>query len=120
MPRAKEYQHLPLQLIGFDEVKSDLIFVEPLVNACGIEIDEKIAGLMLSAIISDTLLLKSPTTTDEDRKAVEELAKISGLDPEVYGLDMLKAGTDLSSFTIDEILHLDAKQIDFKEVTECS
>ena len=82
----------------------------------GIEIDEKIAGLMLSAIISDTLLLKSPTTTDEDRKAVEELAKISGLDPEVYGLDMLKAGTDLSSFTIDEILHLDAKQIDFKEV----
>lgn len=82
----------------------------------GIEIDEKIAGLMLSAIISDTLLLKSPTTTDEDRKAVEELAKISGLDPEVYGLEMLKAGTDLSSFTIDEILHLDAKQIDFKEV----
>ena len=82
----------------------------------GIEIDEKIAGLMLSAIISDTLLLKSPTTTDEDRKAVEELAKISGLDPEVYGLEMLKAGTDLSSFTIDEILHLDAKQIDFKAV----
>lgn len=82
----------------------------------GIEIDEKIAGLMLSAIISDTLLLKSPTTTDEDRKAVEELAKISGLDSEVYGLEMLKAGTDLSSFTIDEILHLDAKQIDFKAV----
>lgn len=41
VPRAKEYQHMPLQLIGFDEVKSDLIFVEPLVNACGIEIDEK-------------------------------------------------------------------------------
>ena len=82
----------------------------------GIEIDEKIAGLMLSAIISDTLLLKSPTTTDEDRNAVAELEKISGLDKDVYGLDMLKAGTDLSSFTIDEILHLDAKQIDFKEV----
>lgn len=81
-----------------------------------IEIDEKIAGLMLSAIISDTLLLKSPTTTDDDRKAVEELAKLSGLNPETYGLEMLKAGTDLSSFTIDEILHLDAKQIDFKEV----
>jgi manganese-dependent inorganic pyrophosphatase len=79
-------------------------------------IDEKIAGLMLSAIISDTLLLKSPTTTDDDRKAVAELAKISGLDPEVYGLEMLKAGTDLSSFTIDEILNLDAKQINFKEV----
>ena len=82
----------------------------------GIEVDKKIAGLMLSAIISDTLLLKSPTTTEEDKKAVMELAKISGLDPEVYGLDMLKAGTDLSSFTIDEILKIDAKKINFKEV----
>ena len=81
-----------------------------------VEVDKKIAGLMLSAIISDTLLLKSPTTTEEDKKAFEELSKISGLDPQVYGLEMLKAGTDLSSFTIDEILHLDAKKIDFKEV----
>ena len=40
-PRAKEYQHLPLQLIGFDEVKVDLIYVEPIINACGIKIDEK-------------------------------------------------------------------------------
>ena len=81
-----------------------------------VEVDKKIATLMVSAIISDTLLLKSPTTTDEDRKAVEELAGIAGIDPEKYGLDMLKAGTDLSSFTTDEILHLDAKRIDFKEV----
>ena len=82
----------------------------------GVEVDKKIAGLMLSAIISDTLLLKSPTTTEEDKQTVMELAKISGLDPEVYGLDMLKAGTDLSSFTIDEILKIDAKKINFKEV----
>ena len=81
-----------------------------------VEVDKTIATLMVSAIISDTLLLKSPTTTDEDRNAVKELAEIAGIDPEVYGLDMLKAGTDLSSFTIDEILHLDAKKIDFKEV----
>lgn len=82
----------------------------------GFEISKTIATLMVSAIISDTLLLKSPTTTDDDRKAVRELAEIAGIDPEVYGLEMLKAGTDLSSFTIDEILHLDAKKIDFKEV----
>ena len=81
-----------------------------------IEINKTIATLMVSAIISDTLLLKSPTTTEEDKAAVAELAKIAGIDPEVYGLDMLKAGTDLSSFSIDEILHLDAKKIDFKEV----
>ncbi len=81
-----------------------------------VDVDKTIATLMLSAIISDTLLLKSPTTTAEDIKAVEELAGIAGIDPQSYGLDMLKAGTDLSSFTIDEILHLDAKKIDFKEV----
>ncbi len=87
-----------------------------LYKEAGFEIDKKIAGLMLSAILSDTLLLKSPTTTEDDKKAVEELEKISGLDRNVYGLDMLKAGTDLSSFTIDEILALDCKRIDFKEV----
>ena len=81
-----------------------------------VEVDKTIATLMLSAIISDTLLLKSPTTTAEDIKAVEELAGIAGIDPQTYGLNMLKAGTDLSSFSIDEILHLDAKKIDFKEV----
>ncbi len=82
----------------------------------GIEIDKKIATLMLSAIISDTLLLKSPTCTNEDVKAVKELAEIAGINYEEYGLEMLKAGTDLSSFSIDEILHLDAKAIDFKNV----
>ena len=71
---------------------------------------------MLSAIISDTLLLKSPTTTDDDIRAVEELSKIAEIDYESYGLEMLKAGTDLSDFSIDEILNLDAKQIDFKDV----
>ena len=71
---------------------------------------------MLSAIISDTLLLKSPTTTAEDIKAVEELAGIAGIDPQSYGLEMLKAGTDLSSFSIEEILSLDAKEIDIKGV----
>jgi len=82
----------------------------------GIEITKEIATLMLSAIISDTLLLKSPTTTDDDVKAVEKLAKIADINAEEYGLEMLKAGTDLSSFSIEEILSLDAKQIDFKDV----
>ena len=81
-----------------------------------VEITKEIATLMVSAIISDTLLLKSPTTTEDDKIAVEKLAKIAEIDAEEYGLEMLKAGTDLSSFTIDEILALDAKQIDFKDV----
>ena len=82
----------------------------------GVEITKEIATLMLSAIISDTLLLKSPTTTEDDKAAVEKLAEIAGIDAEEYGLEMLKAGTDLSDFTIDEILANDAKQIDFKDV----
>ena len=82
----------------------------------GVEVTKEIASLMLSAIISDTLLLKSPTTTEDDVKAVKELAEIAEIDYESYGLEMLKAGTDLSDFSIEEILDLDAKQIDFGDV----
>ena len=60
--------------------------------------------------------MKSPTTTEDDKIAVEKLAEIAEINAEEYGLEMLKAGTDLSSFTIGEILSLDAKQIDFKDV----
>lgn len=77
-----------------------------------IEINPTIAGLMLSAIISDTLLLKSPTTTIKDIKAVEELAKIAGINYNNYGLEMLKAGTDLSSYSPDELINIDAKLVD--------
>ena len=66
-----------------------------------LEIDKKIATLMMSAIISDTLLLKSPTCTQDDVKAVEELAKIAEVDYKTYGMEMLKAGTDLSDFTVE-------------------
>ena len=79
-----------------------------------VEVDKQIATLMMSAIISDTLLFKSPTCTEEDVKAVKELAKIAEIDYEAYGMDMLKAGTDLSSFSIEEILNLDAKEVKFK------
>lgn len=75
-----------------------------------IEIDKTMAGLMLSAIISDTLLLKSPTKTEEDEKAVKELAQIAGIDYEKYGLEMLKAGTDLSDLTAQELISLDCKE----------
>ena len=70
---------------------------------------------MLSAIISDTLLFKSPTCTAEDKKVGEELAKIAGIDAEEYGLEMLKAGTDISDFSIEEILSMDAKKATIKD-----
>lgn len=74
------------------------------------EIERKEAILMLSAIISDTLLFKSPTCTSEDIKACEELAKIANIDINSYGLDMLKAGTDLSDFTPEQLINIDSKE----------
>ena len=78
----------------------------------GHKIDKKEAVLMLSAIISDTLLLKSPTTTEYDKKALEELGKIAEIDVNEYGLEMLKAGTDLGDFSAEELINLDAKNLD--------
>ncbi|MDH6349586.1 manganese-dependent inorganic pyrophosphatase [Brevibacillus sp. 1238] len=76
----------------------------------GVDIPKEIAGLMLSAIISDTLLLKSPTCTAQDVAAAHELAEIAGVDLQAYGLEMLKAGADLSDKTIAQLLSLDAKE----------
>lgn len=75
-----------------------------------IEIDKTYASLMLSAIISDSLLFKSPTCTPKDIKVAEELAKIADIDINTYGLDMLKAGTDLSSFSASELINIDSKE----------
>lgn len=74
-----------------------------------VEIDKNIATLMLSAIASDTLVLKSPTTTEADKKAVQELEKIAGLDISTFGVDMLKAGTDISDFTPEQVINIDSK-----------
>ena len=89
---------------------STILFEE--FKASGIEIEKTEAILMASAIISDTLLLKSPTTTDHDRKALEELGKIAEINVEEYGLEMLKAGTDLDDFSAEELINLDAKSLD--------
>ena len=78
----------------------------------GHEIEKTEAILMASAIISDTLLLKSPTTTEHDIIALEELEKIVGIDIKEYGLEMLKAGTDLDDFTAKELVNLDAKSLE--------
>ncbi|MBL3647392.1 MULTISPECIES: manganese-dependent inorganic pyrophosphatase [unclassified Bacillus (in: firmicutes)] len=75
-----------------------------------VKIEKEIAGLMLSAIISDSLLFKSPTCTDQDVAAAKELAEIAGVDAEEYGLNMLKAGADLSKKTVEELISLDAKE----------
>ena len=75
-----------------------------------VKITKQDALLLLSAIVSDTLLFKSPTCTKEDEQIAQQLAKIAEVDINQYGLDMLKAGTDLSDKTVAELLSMDAKE----------
>ena len=80
-----------------------------------VKIPKNIAGLMTSAICSDTLLLKSPTTTDLDKRALEEVSKIAGVDWYEYGLEMLKAGSSLKGKTKEEVLYTDFKNFEFDD-----
>lgn len=80
-------------------------------------IEKREAILMLSSIISDTLLFKSPTCTKEDITVCENLASIAQIDINSYGMDMLKSGTDLSDFTAEQLINIDSKEFesgDFK------
>ncbi|MGX7125526.1 manganese-dependent inorganic pyrophosphatase [Enterococcus viikkiensis] len=74
-----------------------------------VTIPKEIAGMMLSAIVSDTLLFKSPTCTPQDVDAANALAELAGVDLNSYGLDLLKAGTNLGDKSEAELLDLDAK-----------
>ncbi|SOC40921.1 manganese-dependent inorganic pyrophosphatase [Salinicoccus kekensis] len=76
------------------------------------EISREMAGLMLSAIISDTLLFKSPTTTDEDIAAARALQEIAGVDPDEYGIEMLKAGASTKDKSAESLVTADAKTFD--------
>lgn len=74
--------------------------------------DIKVNILLLSAMISDTLLFRSPTTTDLDKKVAKELAQSLNIDIDTYGLELLKAGADLSELSSDELIKIDSKQFD--------
>lgn len=75
----------------------------------GIEIEEKIAGLLLSAILSDTLMFRSPTCTAVDQAAAEALAKIAGVNIEEHANKMFRAGCDFGSKEAEEIFYQDFK-----------
>ncbi|MEO1770315.1 MULTISPECIES: manganese-dependent inorganic pyrophosphatase [Enterococcus] len=82
-----------------------------------VAVPKEIAGLMLSAIVSDTLLFKSPTCTEEDVAAAKELAEVANVDLDSYGLAMLKAGTNLADKSEAELLDLDAKSFPMADKT---
>ena len=78
-----------------------------------VEIPASIAGLLLSAILSDTVLFKSPTCTEYDKKTAERLAEIAGVDINEYGMAMLKAGSGIGDMTPAEIAKTDLKEFQF-------
>ncbi|HHW4948970.1 TPA: manganese-dependent inorganic pyrophosphatase [Streptococcus suis] len=75
----------------------------------GVTPPKEVAGLLLSGLISDTLLLKSPTTHASDPQVAAELAELAGVNLEEYGLALLKAGTNLASKSAEELIDIDAK-----------
>lgn len=81
----------------------------------GVEIDKAMAGMMCSAILSDTLVFRSPTCTPMDKAAAEALAKIAGIDIEPYAKKMFAAGSNLSGKTEEEIFYQDFKKFNAGE-----
>ena len=98
-------------------VGSTCTIVYTLYQEKGVEIPREIAGALLSGILSDTLILKSPTATPRDREAVEELSRIAEVDYQEYGMNMLKAGTSLDGMTKEDVLYNDFKLYTVNEKT---
>lgn len=98
-------------------VGSTCTIVYTLYQEKDIVIPKNIAGALLSGILSDTLILKSPTATDKDREAVRELSRIAEVDYQEYGMNMLKAGTSLDGMTHEDVLYNDFKLYTVNEKT---
>ena len=81
----------------------------------GLTPSKEMAGLMASAIISDTLLFRSPTTTEVDKKILRELAEIAEIDLEAYGEEMFSAGTSLEGVSVTDILMTDSKKFEIED-----
>ena len=82
-----------------------------------VEIPKEIAGLLCAAILSDTLIYRSPTCTEIDKKAVEELAAIAGIDPDIFATEMFRAGINFAQRSVDEIFKQDLKKFAIGEKT---
>lgn len=80
----------------------------------GVSPSKEMAGILSAAIISDTLLLKSPTATDEDERMLSRMAKIAGINIEDFAMEMFKAGTSIEGKTPEDLLSEDMKHFDIE------
>ena len=102
----------PLMFRG-EPLGSTATIVTKMFDELDVEMPSHIAGLLLGAVVSDTLLFKSPTCTPVDTKIAKKLAKIAGVDIQEFAMDMFKAGTSLVGKTVDEIFNQDFKKFSF-------
>lgn len=102
----------PLMFRG-EPLGSTATIVTKMFDELDVEMPSHIAGLLLGAVVSDTLLFKSPTCTPVDTKIAKKLAKIAGVDIQKFAMEMFKAGTSLVGKTVDEIFNQDFKKFSF-------
>ena len=94
----------------FDPVGSTATLVIERFKAAGLRPEESTAKMLLAAILSDTVILNSPTTTDRDREVVKVLEEFLDLDAEAFGREMFEASSDVSDLSAEEIVNRDAKE----------
>jgi manganese-dependent inorganic pyrophosphatase len=102
----------PLMFRG-EPLGSTATIVTKMFDELDVEMPSHIAGLLLGAVVSDTLLFKSPTCTPVDTKIAKKLAEIAGVDIQEFAMEMFKAGTSLVGKTVDEIFNQDFKKFSF-------
>lgn len=96
-----------------EPVGSTSTIVASLYEEMGMEIKREMAGIMLSAILSDTLMFKSPTSTPKDKKVAEKLALLAQVEIEAFAREMFKAGSDFQGQGAEEIVNQDFKDFSF-------
>ncbi len=94
----------------FDPVGSTATLISERFKASGLKPEEPTARMLLAAVLSDTVILNSPTTTERDREVVEWLEDMLKLDAEKFGMEMFEASSDVSSLSAEEIINRDAKE----------
>ena len=99
-----------------EAVGSTCTIVYEMFNENYVDINPSIAGILLAGILSDTLILTSPTTTNLDKKAVEVLARKSNVDYKQFGYEMFRRGTTLDNKTIEEIVNNDIKDYNSEDI----
>jgi len=100
----------------FEPVGCTCTIIYKMYKEHGVDIPKAMAGMMLSAILSDTLSFSSPTCTAQDRASAEALAEIAGVDIDEYGKEMFRAGTNLDKMSVEQMLNMDIKKFIFGKV----